>query len=42
VQTVNGTAEQLFVSLSDTVLGLGPPGGAPPLVPILTIFVPRG
>ena len=41
VETVNRAAEQLFVTLSDSVLGLGPPGGAQPMAPILLILTPR-
>jgi len=42
VSTVNATAQQLFVTLCDTCLGLGPPGGIviPPILGVL--FPPEG
>ncbi len=42
IETVNQTARQLFMSLCDTCLGLGPEGGGPVFVPILGFFARRG
>jgi hypothetical protein len=43
VETVNAAAAQLFVTLSDTILGLGPPSGSPTftLNPILFVLRAR-
>jgi hypothetical protein len=40
IDTVNATAEQLFVILCDTCLGLGPEGGGPVILPILDLITP--
>lgn len=42
VETIHQTARQLFVTLCDTCLGLGPEGGGPFIPPILRWFAARG
>jgi len=42
VDTVNAAAQQLFVTLCDTCLGLGPAGGGPVFLPILGLITPQG
>jgi hypothetical protein len=42
LETINRTAEQLFVSLCDSCLGLGPEEDSPRIPPILRLFVARG
>lgn len=42
IDTVNATAQQLFVTLCDTCLGLGPEGGGPVIPPLLVLITPRG
>ncbi|MEX2261845.1 MAG: right-handed parallel beta-helix repeat-containing protein [Bryobacteraceae bacterium] len=40
IDTVNAVAQQLFVTLCDTCLGLGPPGGGIVFPPILGVITP--
>jgi hypothetical protein len=42
VETVNAVAEQLFITLCDTCLGLRGSGGPIIVLPILGLFAPRG